>query len=175
VVQSIDQNRFYQEEFMPNSKNAPSAMAVKSRPFPAIFVGGVIVGVLDIAYAILVYSPRRPIRVLQAVASGLLGPKSFTEGGHSAALGLVLHFVIALGAATVFYLASRRLPFLLQRPILSGLIYGGLVYAFMHLVVLPLSAVAHGPTRWVYQSFEFVEHWFLVGLPISLSVRRYSR
>jgi uncharacterized membrane protein YagU involved in acid resistance len=164
-----------EEKLMPNSNDAAFTARSKSRPFPAIFVGGVIVGVLDIVYAILVYSPRKPIRVLQAVASGVLGPKSFTEGGRSAALGLLLHFVIALGAATVFYLASRRLPFLLQRPILSGLIYGGLVYAFMHLVVLPLSAVPHGPTRWIYQGFEFVEHWFFVGLPISLSARRYSR
>lgn len=158
---------------MPNS-NVPSAMPAKSRPFPAIVVGGVIVGVLDLVYAILVYSPRKPIRVLQAVASGLLGARSFSGGARSATLGVVLHFVIALGAATVFYLASRRLTFLLQRPILYGLIYGGLVYSFMHLVVLPLSAVAHGPTRWVYQGFEFVEHWFFVGLPISLSVRHYS-
>ena len=129
---------------------------------------------LDLAYAILVYSPRRPIRVPQAVASGLLGARSFTGGAQSAALGVVLHFTIALSAATVFYLASRRLKFLLQRPILCGLIYGGLVYSFMHLVVLPLSAVAHGPTQWMYQACEFVEHWFCVGLPISLSVHHYS-
>lgn len=132
-------------------------------------------GVLDLIYAILVYSPRRPIRVPQAVASGLLGAQSFSGGLRTAALGVVLHFIIALGSAAVFYLASRRLTFLLSRPVLYGLIYGALVYSFMHLVVLPLSAVAHGPTRWVYQGFEFVEHWFFVGLPISLSVRHYSR
>lgn len=151
------------------------AVPANPRPFPAIVVGGLIVGVLDLVYAILVYSPRNPIRVPQAVASGLLGAKSFAGGAQSAALGVVLHFIIALGAATVFYLASRSLTSLTQRPILYGLIYGGLVYAFMHLVVLPLSAVAHGPTRWAYQIPEFVEHWFFVGLPISLSVRRYSR
>lgn len=159
---------------MPNSKHSGSTVPAKSRPFPAIVVGGLIVGVLDLTYAILVYSPRRPIRVLQAVASGLLGARSFTGGTQSAALGVVLHFVIALCAATVFYLASRRLAFLLQRPILFGMIYGGLVYTFMHLVVLPLSAVNHGPTQWIYQTCEFVEHWFCVGLPISLSVRHYS-
>jgi len=147
---------------------------VRPRPFPAIFVGGLMVGVLDLVYAILVYSPDRPIRVPQAIASGLLGAKSFSGGVPTAALGVVLHFVIALSAATVFYLASRRMAFLLQRPILYGLMYGALVYAFMHLIVLPLSAVAHGPTRWAYQIPEFVEHWFCVGLPISLSVRRFS-
>jgi hypothetical protein len=144
------------------------------RTLPAIFVGGFIAGVIDLMYAILVYSPKHPIKIGQAVASGLLGARSFSGGCQTAALGVLLHFTIAFGAATVFYLASRRLPFLLQHPVLSGLIYGGLVYGFMHLVVLPLSAVAHGHTRLIYQICEFVEHWFGVGLPISLSVKRYA-
>ena len=64
---------------------------------------------------------------------------------------------------------------MVQRPIVSGLVYGALVYFFMHLVVLPLSAVPKGNTPFVYMAFEFVEHWFCVGLPIALSVRHYSR
>ena len=154
--------------------DAIPAEPATSRPIAAIIVGGVIVGVLDLTYAILVYSPRSPIRVPQAVASGLLGAKSFSGGWETAALGVLLHFFIALSAATVFYLASRRLRFLTQRPVLYGLIYGALVYSFMHLVVLPLSNVAHGPTRWAYQIPEFFWHWIGVGLPISLSVRRYA-
>jgi uncharacterized membrane protein YagU involved in acid resistance len=122
-----------------------------------------------------VYSPKHPIRIGQAVASGLLGPKSFNGGWQTAALGVLLHFTIAFGAATVFYLASRNMRFLLERPIIYGLIYGALVYGFMHLVVIPLSAVPHGHTPLIYQVCEFVEHWFGVGLPISLSVRHYAR
>jgi len=151
-----------------------AANASTPRPFRAIFVGGFLVGVIDLVYAILVYSPKHPIRIGQAVASGLLGAKSFTMGWTSAALGVVLHFTIAFGAATVFYLASRKMRFLLDRPILFGLIYGALVYGFMHVVVIPLSAVAHGHTPLIYQVCEFVEHWFGVGLPISLSTRRYA-
>lgn len=143
--------------------------------FPAIIVGGLIVAVLDLAYAIAVYSPRKPIRIPQVIASGILGLKSFTGGTKTAALGVILHFVIAFGAATVYYLASRKLTFLVSRAVLSGLIYGALVYLFMHVVVLPLSAMPKGPTHFVYQAFEFVEHWFCVGLPIALSVRHYSR
>ncbi|HEV2388067.1 MAG TPA: hypothetical protein VGS20_12520 [Candidatus Acidoferrales bacterium] len=145
------------------------------RSFAAIAVGGSIVGVLDLAYAIAVYSPRHPIRIPQAIASGVLGVNSFAGGARSAALGVVLHFVIAFGAATVYYLASRKLPFLIHRAVVSGFLYGALVYVFMHAVVLPLSAAppSHMPT--IYKAFEFVEHWFFVGLPIALSVRRYSQ
>ncbi|MGC2109304.1 MAG: hypothetical protein WA655_07285 [Candidatus Korobacteraceae bacterium] len=146
-----------------------------SRSFLAILVGGTIAGVLDLAYAILVYSPQKPILIPQTIASGILGRNSYDGGARTAVLGVVLHFVIAFGAATVYYLASRQLPFLVHRVILSGLIYGALVYLFMHLVVLPLSAVSHGHAPFIYKTCEFVEHWFFVGLPIAISVRHYSR
>lgn len=148
----------------------------KARPMPAIAVGGFIVGVIDLLYAILVYNPRHPIKIPQAIASGVLGVDSFKGGSKSAALGVVLHFAIAFGAATVYYLASRQLPMLLDRAVLCGLIYGALVYFFMRLVVMPLSAVpgSHSLSISIYSACEFVEHWFGVGLPIALSVRHYS-
>jgi uncharacterized membrane protein YagU involved in acid resistance len=162
---------------MANSSNIDltASSFVHARPFPAIIVGGLIVGVLDLVYAIVVYSPHEPILVPQTIASGILGIKSYGGGVETAVLGVILHFVIALGAATVYYLASRRLTLLVRRAVLCGLIYGALVYLFMHLVVLPLSATPKGPTHFIYQAFEFVEHWFCVGLPIALSVRHYSR
>ena len=145
------------------------------RSFSAIFVGGFIVGAVDLLYAIVVYSPAHPILVPQTIASGILGPKSYQGGVPAALLGVVLQFAIALGAATVYYLASRKLRYLITRAVLWGLIYGALVYVFMHVVVLPLSAVPPGHTPLVYKVFEFVWHWFGVGLPIALSVRHYSR
>lgn len=160
---------------MPSAPSlAPSSLA-HQRPYQAIIVGGLIVGVLDMAYAIVVYSPRKPILIPQFIASGILGSKAFAGGTQTAALGVVLHFIIALSAATTYYLASRRLPFLISRAVVCGLIYGALVYIFMHVVVVPLSATPKGPTHFVYQAFEFVWHWFGVGLPIALSVRHYSR
>jgi uncharacterized membrane protein YagU involved in acid resistance len=162
---------------MANSSNIglTASSFAHARPFPAIIVGGLIVGVLDLVYAIVVYSPHQPILVPQTIASGILGIKSYGGGVGTAVFGVILHFVIALGAATVYYLASRRLTFLVSRAVLCGLIYGALVYLFMHLVVLPLSATPKGPTHFIYQAFEFVEHWFCVGLPVALSVRHYSR
>jgi uncharacterized membrane protein YagU involved in acid resistance len=162
---------------MANSMNGSFAASsfAHPHPLPAIVVGGLIVGVLDLVYAIAVYSPRQPILIPQTIASGILGLKSYSEGTLTAALGVVLHFVIALGAATVYYLASRKLTFLVSRAVLCGLIYGALVYLFMHIVVLPLSAAPKGDMPFVYKAFEFVEHAFCVGLPIALSVRHYSR
>ncbi|HEX6808477.1 MAG TPA: hypothetical protein VF118_10845 [Gemmatimonadaceae bacterium] len=144
------------------------------RPIAAIAVGGVIVGILDLAYAIIVYSPKRPILIPQSIASGLLGRASFTGGARSAILGVICHFVIALGAATVYYLASRRWRFLVDRPVVSGMIFGACVYLFMHYVVIPLSAAGPSHLSVALKSAEFVEHWFCVGLPIAFSVRRFG-
>lgn len=151
------------------SKRAPS-----DRPVPAILVGGVVVGVVDLAYAILVYSPRRPILIPQHIASGVLGMKSFSGGTASAALGVVLHFVISIGAAAVYYVASRKLRFLVHRPVTCGLVYGAAVYLVMHFVIIPLSAAAPSGLPLTYKVVEFFEHWVAVGLPIALSVRRYA-
>lgn len=152
-----------------------TSLPMISRPFPAIFVGGVIVGVIDLLYAIVVYTPHKPILVPQTIASGVLGAKSYSGGAQTAVLGVLLHFVIALGAATMYYLASRKLGILIHRAVLFGLLYGALVYLFMHLIVVPLSVAPKGHAPLIYQAAEFVEHWFCVGLPIALSVRHYSR
>src|SRR2546429_1482695 len=98
-------------------------LSTTPRPFPAILLGGLIVGALDLIYAILVYSPQKPIRIPQTIASGVLGMKSYSGGAQTAALGVVLHFLIALGTATVYYLASRRFEILVHRAVLFGLIY----------------------------------------------------
>jgi len=143
------------------------------RLFRATLVGGSIVGVLDLTYAIVVYSPHHPILIPQHIASGLLGPRSFDGGYMTAALGVALHFLIAYSAAAVYCLASRKLPLLIDHAVVCGMIYGALVFAFMHIVVVPLSRVHHHPMPFVYSAAEFVWHWFCVGLPIAFSCRHY--
>jgi uncharacterized membrane protein YagU involved in acid resistance len=158
--------------------SANSVLAASSvgdqRPLLAIGMGGLIVGVLDLTYAIIVYSLHRPILVPQTIASGVLGAKAYQGGMASAALGTVLHFFIATIWASVYYLASRKLKFLVHRAVLSGVGYGVVVYLLMHFVVVPLSAVPPGSTPLIYAAAEFVWHWFAVGLPIALCVRRYA-
>lgn len=145
-----------------------------ARPLPAILWGGAIAGVLDISYAIAMgmRAGRTPARTLKSVASGLLGQPAFQGGWEIAALGLALHFTIALGAATTYYVVSRKIAILLDRAWLSGLLFGALVYLFMNRVVVPLSAA---PFRLPMQIVGLLVHMFLIGLPIALSVRRYSK
>ena len=93
-----------------------------ARPFAAIAVGGLVAGVLDILSAIVAYAPSgvTPKQVFQSVASGALGKSAAAGGWPTAMLGLGFHFVIAFGAAAVFYLASRRLRFMTAHPVVCG-------------------------------------------------------
>ncbi|HRC84049.1 MAG TPA: hypothetical protein PK413_00410 [Thermoanaerobaculia bacterium] len=147
------------------------------RPLRTILLAGLAGGACDILAAFLVYGLRgaNPVRILQSIASGLLGAESYQGGAATAALGLLLQFVIATGAAAVFYLASRRMSFLREKPILAGLAYGVAVWLFMQRVVLPLSAYPHKLTYTVTGvTIGIVIHMLCVGLPISLTVRRLS-
>ena len=150
----------------------------RPRALAAILWGGAIAGAFDLTYATIFYSFRgvKPIRVLQSIASGLLGPKAYEGGVATAILGVVLHFVIAIGAATVFYLLSSKLTFLTRKPILWGPVYGAAIYFFMHLVVLPLAASPRFRTTTVSVATvsDFAVHMLLIGPSIALAARRFS-
>jgi uncharacterized membrane protein YagU involved in acid resistance len=149
----------------------------ESRAFPAIAWAGLIAGILDISSAFILSYPKGvgPIRVLQGVAAGLVGSESSIKGGvATAGLGLAIHFFIAFVAAAVFYVASRKLVFLTRYPVISGLLYGVVVYGFMYWIVMPLVYPVVHPS--VSRDVTAVcVHMFLIGLPIALIVRRYSR
>jgi hypothetical protein len=142
----------------------------------AIFAAGLTCGVLDITAAFVNWTLRGvgPERLLQAIASGLLGPRSFHGGWATAALGLAFHFLIAFCAATVFYLASRKFEFLTARPILSGIFYGVAVYVFMYWIVIPLSRIQRLPFSVSQTILAITVHIVCVGLPISLNIRRFA-
>jgi hypothetical protein len=140
----------------------------------AIVLGGLVAGAFDITYAIVANGMRGmpATRVLQSVASGLLGQASYSGGMASAALGLLLHFLIAIAAAAIFYWASRRFAWLVQHAVVSGAIFGLCVFVVMNFVVVPLSAFPHKLVfpPLVVATGLFV-HMFLFGVPIALFVR----
>jgi uncharacterized membrane protein len=143
-------------------------------PSRVLLTGALVVGTLDLADAIIFFGLRgvKPIRIPQSIASGLLGRSSFTGGIPTALLGVLLHYFIAFGIVATYYLASRRIRALTRDPVICGIAYGILVYCVMNLVVVPLSAAAHGrPSPPVFINGILI-HMFGVGLPSALIVRR---
>jgi len=159
--------------------SASAATATSSNAFLAILWGGLACGVLDITQACIAWGIQNhipPQRIFQSVASGLLGPKSFQGGAQTAALGLFLHFLIAFIWAVIYYMASRQIGFLTQRPVIAGLLYGEFVWVMMNCVVVPLSAIHRWPPRFDAASVITgpILHTVLVGLPIALATSRWA-
>jgi hypothetical protein len=157
------------------------------KDWKAILYAGALVGVLDITAAciqVYIASGMIPIRLLQGVAGGLLGRGSYNGGFATAALGLLMHFTMALIVATIFYALSRRvfsLPKKLLGVVIVGLLYGAAVFAVNNFGTAPLLSWVRSlylrtpvlfkpPMGW---SQLFI-HLFCVGLPIALVMHRYA-
>ena len=127
---------------------------------------------MDLLQACILFGWRIPL----VIAGGLLGPQAFQGGASTYILGVFLHFLIAFSAAAIYYGASRRLAFLKEHPLVCGLFYGIAVELVMSYIVLPLSALhAKGPYNLHDVLLGLAVHMVVVGLPISYSVRRFSK
>jgi hypothetical protein len=175
------------------------------RALLAIVLGGVVAGALDIGYAIAAFGPLSfevPAQgILQSVAAGLIGREAAGAGGwNTALLGAGLHIAIAIVMAGVFVAAASRLPVLRERAVISGIVYGFILYLTMNYIVVPLSAAgdngafvasAGEVTARLSEAFSSLQpriragyvwmfagtifaHTVLVGLPIALIAKRFA-
>ncbi len=153
--------------------STPSSLRPKLK---GIVWGGLLCGALDITAAFIVYGMFgvKPIPLLQGIAAGLLGPQASAGGLATAALGLLLQFVIAGGAAGVYYGIARVFPVVLQHAVAAGVVYGPVVYFFMNRVVVPLSSARKHPFSMKMMLIGLAIHIICVGLPIALAARRFA-
>jgi len=149
----------------------------------AILTGWLLCGVLDISAACLqswMQAGRPPAAVLRGVASALWGRAALDGGAGMAAIGLGMHFTVALTATLVFYALSRRIAFLRTAPLwIVGPLYGVIVFAAMNYGTLPAlswlrSLYLDTPPRWPGNMGwpQVLIHMMCVGLPIAWGVRR---
>jgi hypothetical protein len=139
---------------------------------------GLIAGILDITATglkVVVFGSGTARRLLQGIASGLLGPAAFEGGWPVAGLGLMIHFTIAgMWAAILAFAASRFAAFSRIRSIGAisavGVGYGALVWLAMDFIVLAHSRArpvpVTSPSFWLQLSI----HMVCVGLPIAVTV-----
>lgn len=136
-----------------------------------IALGTLIVGVLDIS-EVMIFSALRgnkPLRILQGIASALLGKESFDGGVRTMLIGLAMHFGVALGVVTVYYLASRKITALVRHPLIFGPLYGIAVHFVMSQLIVPLTLIGPRPMPpWpVFANLMFA-HIFCIGIPTAL-------
>lgn len=142
-----------------------------------VLVATAVAGTMDILAAILVGTLRDvpAARVVQSIASGVLGKDAYSGGSATAWLGVLLHYAIMSVIATIFVLAARRLDFLTRHRFLAGAAYGVVVFLVMTYVVVPLSASPIKPPSPPQILEGLLIHALCVGLPISLAAHRFGR
>ena len=161
--------------------NARSRLTSPRAMSPLIYgvaVGTIVVALLDATDGVIYFwltAHLNPIGVLQYIASGALGAAAYSGGLATAFAGLVFHFVISLAAVSVFAALYTRSGVVRNHAPVVGLAYGAVVWCFMNLVVLPLSAVTATALTPLAVIHGLIGHALFVGLPAALSIRRYSR
>lgn len=145
------------------------------RQFRLVLLGGLIAGTLDMLFAIVFWAIKAdvpPARIMQSVASGLVGRDQAVAGGvATAALGLALHFLIATSMSVTYYIVARRWAFLWRRPWIAGPLYGVLLYAIMNFIVIPLSAARAGSHDPLWVGMSVLVHMTLIAMPMALAAR----
>lgn len=155
----------------------------RAEVFSGILRAGLVTGVVDglFASALNVFAYGSTVtRLWQGVASTLLGPEAIGAGTRTAAIGLAMHFGVALGWSAVFMLivvrssAVRRVLLSKGGVVKVATVYGPFVWMVMSLMVIP-ALVRRPPaitTRWWIQ---LLGHIPFVAVPIATMIARSVR
>jgi hypothetical protein len=161
------------------------ASSDSSAPNAALLVAAstLAVAVLDGLFAIVLYVvPGNTTieKLFQGISSALIGRAAYGGGAASFALGIALHFAVALVWSVSFLLALRGTK-LVPRMLAwrygaldVAVWYGPLIYVAMSMAVIPLFTHRVPPItmNWV---IVLLGHIPFVGLPIAMIVGRASR
>ena len=142
-----------------------------------ILIATLVAGTLDIvsAFVFAGIAGVTPLGVLRYVASGPFGETPTPTPGW-AAVGLAIHYAIMACMVAAYFLAAARIPALVRRPVVAGLLYGLLLWLIMYWVVKPLRwPDAPLPSTLYSIANQLFSHCILVGLPIALIAARHFR
>ena len=151
--------------------------------FASALTAGLVAGTLDITAACIqayLKTETMPSQVLKYVASGAVDPKTFSNDTMLAAVGLLVHFIIAISFTFFFFFLARQIPSLVKYPVLIGVLYGVFVWGTMRFIILPYISRLN-PKPIVGE--EAVKNAAIaaaiivvcVGIPVALLARRYLR
>jgi len=140
---------------------------------------GLIAGTLDISENLVFNAFRHitPAMIFRYIASGLLGMEAIRGGAGMIALGVAIHYTIALTWTALYFFSALQWRVLVRRPVACGLIYGALVYIVMNFAVLPLTRVPHSHAAASVASrvSGMLALLFCIGLTVALLTAREQR
>ncbi|MDQ2832185.1 MAG: DUF1440 domain-containing protein [Acidobacteriota bacterium] len=144
------------------------------RFFATVLFCGLFVGVLDglAATALASFGGVPPLRAWQFVASGAMGSRAFEQGRRSAAIGLLLHFFIAILVTLAFASAARFFPWIVASPWVTGAIFGVLVYLAMR-GIMGLSATPKRKQKPSQVLAQLLIHIVVIGIPTAWLTKHF--
>src|ERR1700680_702340 len=108
----------------------------------------------------------------QWIASGLIGKVAFTSASY-VWLGLSLHALVSLGWGLIYAALAQRLAILIDRPTISGLLYGLIVFVAMQILTM-FSHIWAAPSSPTVLAIYITGHAVFFGLPTALYVANAS-
>ena len=143
--------------------------AVARSAIVAGIVGGITLD-LFLWVATLLPAHQTILGLWQFVASGAVGPVAYTNINY-AWLGLVVHFIVSIGWAGGYAYLAQTQTYLYDRWVISGLVYGFVVYIFMQLLMLG-AHVFKFPDNADVVAIAVIAHCVFFGLPVAFVVAR---
>ncbi|PSL44847.1 hypothetical protein CLV51_105220 [Chitinophaga niastensis] len=144
---------------------------------PTVILTGLLVGTLDIISActhfMIATGDKSFTKVLVFVASGFFGKTAFSAGPAMAWWGLLFHYIIAFSFTLLFFLVYPKAPALRKYPVVTGLVYGLLVWCAMEFLVLPMSNIPPRHYRIANTVIGISILMVMIGLPLSLVARKF--
>ena len=104
------------------------------------------------------------------IAAALLGPGHATSAAVT--LAIVLDVCVSIGWAIGYVYLARTQPQLVVRPLISGAVFGFIVYAFME-VILITGLSSHVTSGLLFR--ELIAETIFYGIPVALIVSRLMR
>lgn len=145
---------------------------------PLIIKAGLVTGSLDIlfAFANAWWSPGiSPERVLQFIASGLMGKSAFQSLPAIAFLGLAIHYFIAFCWTVLFFFVYPTLKNIIRNKFLQAVLYGLFIWLVMNLLILPVTRTPQQTFYWP-DAFKGAAILIIaVGLPLAYFAQKYNK
>ena len=143
-----------------------------------ILLSGLLVGTLDMTAACInayLSFGLGPDRVFKYIASGIMGKTAFSGGIGVAALGVIMHYLVAYSWTALFFIAYPKTNLIRQNKYLTGTFYGMLIWTVMNLLVVPLTKVPK-PKNGFNVTQAYINAGILIvaiGIPLSFIAYKY--
>jgi len=138
---------------------------------------GFLVGLLDISAAFIQFSiknpGKNPLIVLRYIASAVFGKERAYSQDSMIFFGALFHFVIAYSFTTVFFLLYPHIRFLSKSRLLTGILYGLIIWTIMNRVVVPQTKIVQQPFQLKNAAIAAGILIVAIGIPLSYLAYRF--